>query len=112
MVFDDFRTVLKYNNAQSYALAVCLLADRIKGGGPVIAAWPRGETPLTRDERIAFQNDLKKLGYDPGDIDGVLGHKVRAAIRAFQKANNLPADGFATEDLLMRLERAIAAKGG
>jgi membrane-bound lytic murein transglycosylase B len=112
MVFDDFRTVLKYNNAQSYALAVCLLADRIKGGGPVIAAWPRSETPLTRDERIAFQNDLKKLGYDPGDIDGVLGHKVRASIRAFQKAHGLPADGFATQDLLVRLEREIAAKGG
>jgi membrane-bound lytic murein transglycosylase B len=111
MVFDDFRTVLKYNNAQSYALAVCLLAERIKGGGPVIAAWPRSETPLTRDERIAFQNDLKKLGYDPGDIDGVLGHKVRASVRAFQKAHGLPADGFVTQDLLMRLEREIAAKG-
>ena len=112
MVFDDFKVVLKYNNAQSYALAVCLLADRLKGGGAIVAAWPRGETPLTRDERVAFQNDLKKLGYDPGDADGVLGHKVRAAIRAFQKANGLPADGFATEDLLMRVERAIAAKGG
>ncbi len=111
MVFDNFRTVLKYNNAQSYALAVCLLADRIKGGGAVIAAWPRSETPLTRDERMAFQNDLKKLGYDPGDIDGVLGHKVRASIRAFQKAHGIPADGFATQDLLIRLEREIAAKG-
>ena len=111
MVFDDFKTVLKYNNAQSYALAVCLLADRIKGGGPVIASWPRTETPLTRDERVAFQNDLKKLGYDPGDIDGVLGHKVRAAIRAFQKTIGLPADGFPTQDLLMRMERVIAAKG-
>jgi membrane-bound lytic murein transglycosylase B len=76
----------------------------------VIATWPRNETPLTRDERIAFQNDLKKLGYDPGDIDGVLGHKVRASIRAFQKAHNLPADGFATQELLVRLEREIAAK--
>jgi membrane-bound lytic murein transglycosylase B len=112
MVLDDFKTVLKYNNAQSYALAVCLLADRIKGGGPVIASWPRSETPLTRDERVAFQNDLKKLGYDPGDIDGVLGHKVRAAIRTFQKTIGLPADGFPTQDLLMRMERVIAAKGG
>ena len=112
MVFDDFKTVLKYNNAQSYALAVCLLADRIKGGGPVIASWPRSEMPLTRDERVAFQNDLKKLGYDPGDADGVLGHKVRAATRAFQKAAGLPADGFPTQDLLVRMERAIAARGG
>jgi len=112
MVFDNFKMVLKYNNAQSYALAVCLLADRIKGGAQVIAPWPRQEAPLTRDERIAFQNDLKKLGYDPGDIDGVLGHKVRACIRTFQKLHGLPADGFATESLLVLLEREIASKGG
>lgn len=112
LVLDNFRTVLKYNNAQSYALAVCYLADRIKGGVPIMAPWPRAETPLTRDERIAFQNDLKKLGYDPGAADGVLGHQVRAALRAYQKARGLPADGFATEDLLVRMEREIAAKGG
>jgi membrane-bound lytic murein transglycosylase B len=112
MLFDNFRIVLKYNNAQSYALAVCLLADRIKGGAPVIAQWPRQEVPLTRDERIAFQNDLKKLGYDAGDPDGVLGHKARASVRAYQKAHGLPADGFVTEDLLVRLEREIASKGG
>jgi membrane-bound lytic murein transglycosylase B len=112
MVFDNFRVVLKYNNAQSYALAVCLLAERLKGGLGVIAQWPRQEVPLTRDERIAFQTDLKKLGYDVGDLDGVLGHKVRACVRAYQKAQGLPADGFVTEDLLMHLEREIAAKGG
>lgn len=112
MVFDNFKTVLKYNNAQSYALAVCYLADRIKGGAPIMAPWPRNELPLTRDERIAFQNDLKRLGYDPGDIDGVLGHRVRASLRAYQKAHGLPADGFATEALLARMEREIAAKGG
>ena len=112
MVFDNFKTVLKYNNAQSYALAVVLLADRIKGGPPVMAAWPRAEAPLTRDERIAFQNDLKKLGYDPGDVDGVMGHKVRASVRAYQKAHGIPADGFATQDLLVRMERDLAAKGG
>ena len=112
IVFDNFKTVLKYNNAQSYALAVCLLASRLTGGPAIVAPWPRQEMPLTRDERIAFQVDLKKLGYDPGDPDGVLGHKVRNAIRAFQKAHGLAADGFATEDLLTRLEREIAAKGG
>ena len=112
MVLDNFRVVLKYNNAQSYALGVCLLADRIRGGAPVITAWPRQEVPLTRDERIAFQTDLKKLGYDAGDPDGVLGHKVRASVRAYQKAHGLPADGFVTEDLLVRLERELAEKGG
>jgi membrane-bound lytic murein transglycosylase B len=112
MVFANFRTVLKYNYAQSYALAVCLLADRVKGGATVQAVWPRQEMPLTREERIAFQNDLKKLGYDPGEADGVLGHQVRSALRAYQKAQGIPADGFATQDLLARMERTLVARGG
>lgn len=112
IVFDNFRVVLKYNNAISYALAVCLLADRLKGGQPVVHGWPRDETVLTRDETVAFQNDLKRLGYDPGDADGLLGRKARAALRAWQKANGLVPDGFATEQVLMRIEQSLAAQGG
>jgi membrane-bound lytic murein transglycosylase B len=111
LVFDNFKTVLKYNNAASYALAVCYLADRIAGGAPIVASWPRDEIPLSRDERVAFQADLKKLGFDPGDVDGVLGHKGRAALRAYQKSHGLPPDGFATENLLEHMERDIVAKG-
>jgi membrane-bound lytic murein transglycosylase B len=103
MVFDNFKVVLKYNNAASYALAVCLLADRLKGGAQVQASWPRDEQPLTRDERMAFQTYLTKLGYDIGTIDGVLGHKARAALRIWQKAHGIAADGFPTEDLLTRV---------
>jgi membrane-bound lytic murein transglycosylase B len=112
LVLDNFKTVLKYNNAASYALAVCYLADRIAGGAPIVASWPRDEIPLSRDERVAFQADLKKLGFDPGDLDGVLGHKGRAALRAYQKSRGLAPDGFATESLLEHMERDIVAKGG
>ncbi len=111
MVFDNFRVVLKYNNAISYALAVCTLADRLRGGPPVQHPWPREEVPLTRDETIAFQYDLKKLGYDPGNADGIFGRKAHAALQAYQKARGLAADGFATQDLLVRMEREIVAKG-
>ena len=109
LVFDNFKTVLKYNNAASYALGVCLLADRIAGGGQIVAAWPRDEVALTQEDRIAFQTDLKALGYDIGDIDGVLGHKARAALRAYQKAHGLPADGFPTQAILGRI--GMDAKG-
>ena len=110
MLLHNFNVVLKYNNAASYALAVCQLGGRITGDAPVMASWPRDEQPMNRDERIAFQNDLKTLGYDPGDIDGVLGHQVRAALRAYQSARGIPADGFPTLDLLQRMEREIVAK--
>ena len=110
LVFPNFKVILKYNNATYYALAVSLLADRINGGAPVQASWPRDEKPLTRDERIAFQTYLTKLGYDIGTIDGVLGRKARAASRAWQKAHGIAADGFPTEDLLTRVATDANAK--
>jgi membrane-bound lytic murein transglycosylase B len=103
MTFDNFKVILKYNNAASYALAVSLLADRIKGAMPVAGTWPRDELPLNRDERMAFQSYLARLGYDIGRIDGILGKKARAALRDWQKKHALPADGFATDDLLTRV---------
>jgi membrane-bound lytic murein transglycosylase B len=110
LVFDNFKVILKYNNAASYALAVSTLADRIVGGAPIRASWPRDEHPLNRDERIAFQTGLSKLGYDIGTIDGVLGRKARAATRDFQQKHALPADGFPTEDLLTRIAIEAQAK--
>jgi peptidoglycan lytic transglycosylase B len=103
LVFDNFKVILKYNNAASYALAVSLLADRIKGGFAVQSPWPRDEQPLSRDERIAFQTDLTALGFDIGKIDGILGKRARAALREWQKGHGIAPDGFATEDLLTRI---------
>jgi len=100
LIFPNFKVVLKYNNAASYALAVCLLADQLKGAPAVAAAWPRDLAPLSRGERMALQDSLAKLGFDIGKMDGLIGSKSRAAVRAWQKAHGLPADGFATEDLL------------
>jgi membrane-bound lytic murein transglycosylase B len=111
LVFDNFKVILKYNNAASYALAVSTLADRIVGRSTITASWPRDEHPLNRDERITFQTDLQKLGYDIGTIDGVLGRKARAATRDFQQKHALPADGFPTEDLLTRIAIEAQAKG-
>lgn len=112
LVFPNFKVVLKYNNAASYALAVCLLADQLKGAPVVAAAWPRELQPLNRDERTALQTSLLKLGFDIGKPDGLIGSKSRAAVRLWQKAHALPADGFATEDILTRIAveaHAVAA---
>ncbi|HEX2591784.1 MAG TPA: lytic murein transglycosylase [Rhizomicrobium sp.] len=103
MVFDNFRAILKYNNAASYALAIAYLAKRIGGGTPILASWPRDERALTKDERMQFQMNLRLLGYDPGKIDGVLGRGSKAQLRLYQKAHGLPADGFPTVYLLTRM---------
>jgi membrane-bound lytic murein transglycosylase B len=108
LVLPNFNVILKYNNAVSYALAVGLLADRMAGAPPVRHAWPRDERPLARDERIRFQMDLARLGFDPGTPDGVLGRRTRAALRQYQKAHGLAADGFPTASLLALLDQAAA----
>ncbi|HEY4115518.1 MAG TPA: lytic murein transglycosylase [Rhizomicrobium sp.] len=108
MVFHNFKVVLTYNNAAAYALAVCNLADHLRGGGQIVAQWPRDEQPLNQEDRVAFQTALKKLGYDPGAIDGVLGHKTRAALRDYQKDHHIPADGFPTKEMLERLNAQMA----
>jgi membrane-bound lytic murein transglycosylase B len=107
MLFENFRVIMKYNNAASYALAVGMLAGRMAGAKPFVANWPRNERPLSREERSQFQNDLKTLGYDPGDTDGVLGRKTRLALKQYQKSKNLPADGFPTTALLASLDTDV-----
>jgi membrane-bound lytic murein transglycosylase B len=104
LTFANFKVILKYNNAGSYALAVALLSDRMAGAPGLVASWPRGERALSRAERIQFQTDLKALGFDPGAPDGVLGRNSRAALRQYQKARGLTADGFPTAALLAKLE--------
>ena len=45
--------------------------------------------PNVRQIQVA----LKNAGFDPGVIDGKMGRQTKEAIRGFQRANNLQADG-------------------
>jgi membrane-bound lytic murein transglycosylase B len=110
LLFSNFNVILKYNNAASYALAVGLLADRMAGSDGVKRAWPRDERPLSRDERIRFQTELTKAGFDAGMPDGVLGRKTRSALRQYQKSKSIDADGFPTASLLATLDADLAAR--
>lgn len=52
----------------------------------------------------ATQTGLANRGYYHGSIDGVIGPGSREAIRAFQKANNLPVTGLIDPALLKALK--------
>ncbi|MDO9004180.1 MAG: lytic murein transglycosylase [Aquabacterium sp.] len=101
----NYRAVLRYNNSTSYALTVCLLAQRIGGGPGVQAAWPLDLRALTRGEVSALQTALNRRGFDSGTPDGQVGPATRQALRAFQRSVGLPADGHPTADLLGRLQQ-------
>ncbi len=105
LVGTNFRALLRYNNSVSYALAVALLARQIDGGAALQAAWPRDLKPLSRSEVLALQEALNARGMDVGAADGVLGPATRAGVRRLQQSLDLPADGYATRELLLKAQQ-------
>ena len=106
LAFDNHFVIRKYNNSTAYALAVGLLADRIGGAPPLATPWPH-EDALSLADRTAAQSALARLGYPPGALDGVIGANTRAALRQWQKARGLPADGYLSLDVIRRLQAEV-----
>jgi len=103
LLFPNHFAIRQYNNSLAYALAVGLLADRLSGMGPLTKPWP-AETPLSLADRMTAQRALAALGFDPGAPDGVVGLKTRAALRGWQKARGLAADGYLSLAVVERLK--------
>jgi peptidoglycan lytic transglycosylase B len=103
VMLNNFRSIMKYNPSEAYALAIGHLADRMRGGGTFVQPWPRDERVLSRAERYELQQLLAARGFDIGQPDGKLGGKTRVAIRQFQSSVGAPPDGFASNTVLSRL---------
>lgn len=50
-----------------------------------------------------LQSQLAARGYDPGPIDGMMGERTRAAIRAYQRDRQMPVDGQVSQALVESL---------
>ena len=59
-----------------------------------------------------LQTDLKQLGYYYADITGNFGERTEAAVKAFQKAKSLTADGIAGTKTLNAIAVAVDKAGG
>ena len=105
LVLPNFRVIMKYNPAEAYALATGHLADRLRGGGPLIHPWPRDERVLTLTERYQMQQLLAQRGFRIGEPDGFIGPQTRLAIRNFQRSVGEIPDGFASSEVLERLQQ-------
>lgn len=105
MIFGNFTAISRYNNADAYVIGVGHLSDRLRGKGPIQAAWPRDDRALMSAERQELQERLTRLGFDTGGTDGKIGPNTVAAIEAYQRAVGLTPDGYATQELLQRLRR-------
>lgn len=98
-VLPNFDVIKRYNNSDSYALAVGHLADRIIGAKGFVSSWPV-DTALKKDERKQVQALLLRRGYDIGAPDGIIGPKTRAAVIDFQARAGLLPDGHVSGNLL------------
>ena len=98
-----------YNNSDSYALSLGLLADRINGRADLRAKWPAEETFLSRTQKSEVQRLLERLGLYHGVIDGRFGQASRDAIHDFQISRKIsPADGYGSTDVLRLLTQEDA----
>jgi membrane-bound lytic murein transglycosylase B len=105
LVTQNFNAIMAYNESHSYAIAVGHLADRIRGKGPILAAWPEQNIELSFAERVEMQKRLIGHGFATGGTDGRFGARTYEAILAFQKSRRLRLDGMPTRALLGELRK-------
>ena len=108
LVSRNFNAIFSYNAAESYALAIALLSDRLRGRGPIVTPWPTDDPGLSRAGRREVQRLLIQHGYDiGGKIDAVLGHKTQEAIADFQRRSGLKPTGRASQSVLTALAQPL-----
>jgi len=105
LVTRNFDALFSYNAAESYALAIAHLADRLRGGGLFTAAWPTDDPGLSRAERRELQQLLIARGHDIGEADGMIGARTREALKAELAMQGIESDGRAGRKALEALRR-------
>lgn len=107
LVTRNFDALYSYNAAESYALAIAHLSDRLRGGGAFATAWPTDDPGLSRVERRELQTLLIARGHDIGEADGMIGSRTREALKAVQAELGLEPDGRAGHKALNALRAAV-----
>jgi len=105
LVTHNFDVIFSYNAAESYALAISILSERLAGRPGIQGAWPTDDPGLSREERRRLQTLLAQKGYDIGPADGAIGDKTKQAIADFEGKNGLAADGRPSKKVLELLEK-------
>ncbi len=108
LVTPNYQAVWRYNRADTYALAIGLLADALRGGPAQVTRWPTDDPGLSRAELRELQTLLQQHGHCEVTADGREGPLTRAAIEAEEARHNMPATGRAGLHILLAL-RADAA---
>lgn len=109
LVTRNYQAAWQYNRADAYALAIGLLADRLRGDPPPQRPWPTDDPALSRSAFVELQTLLQRRGHCEVEPDGRDGPRTRAAVAEQQRALDLPVTGRAGATLLQALRDALAA---
>jgi len=102
LAYGNFDVYTQWNQSLVYATTAAYFATRLAGAKPVhkgSAQAPSG------DQVKEAQQLLKKLGYDVGKVDGVIGAQTRAAVKDVQLKLGLPADSYPDPTFLAALRK-------
>ena len=118
--------VLRMNSAQDHRDLARAIHGMLQHDHPVQPPVP-GELPQSatygegfigyETERQAVrlkldtQEALLGLGYEIGDIDGIIGANTRKAIKDFQQSQGLKVDGKPSEKLVQQMRKVAQEKG-
>lgn len=102
-VYPNYSVILRWNRSEYYALSVGILADRLIGAGPLVQPPSTEEAALNRSTVEQMQKQLNLLGFDAGEADGVMGSLTQTALREYQAANGMIADGYPDRTTLCAL---------
>ena len=103
IITENYHVLREYNNSDAYAISIGHLADRMRGGAPFKTPWPKENTTLPRDDRIALQKRLAALDYDVKLFNGPITFEQRDYIRAEQVKLGMLPDGHASAALFDRM---------
>ena len=84
-------------------MGITVLGDALRGVQTLHTDWPREDQALSFEDKQKMQVKLTELGFDTKGVDGQIGPNTRRAIRAWQKSNGLPAEGYMEQKLFKRL---------
>lgn len=101
LTYPNFNIYLEWNQSFIYTTSAAYFATRLAGAPAYQAGSP--EPGLGDTEMKALQEKLQALGHDVGKIDGILGAGTRTALQKEQLKLGLPADGWATPEVLNAL---------
>ena len=105
LVTSNYQAIWRYNRADSYALAIGLLSDALRGGPGQRAAWPTDDPGLSRAQFRELQALLLRQGHCAMVVDGAQGAITDAAIRQEESRRGWPETGHPGMRLLAALRR-------